>query len=457
MRRRRPAPPAASASACREPAIDWNAVRAHVAGHHRRDRPDGLRGALPRARRRRCCAARRASSTPTRWQVDGRRLTARRIVIAAGSRAAVPPIPGLDRVPFLTNETLFDLPQRPSTADPGRRAGRAGDGGRIRRAGLPRHPGGSRRRIAAARIRSWPTACGRRSRRAAWRCSKAPRSPRWKPERPPTWKSGYSRSGGGAAGPALVLADGRRIAGSHLLVAVGRRPNLEGLELEAGNVRRRPPASPPTAACASVTNRRVFAVGDIADPVGIGPRAFTHVGSYHAGDRHPPRAVPPAGAAGLRRAAAGDLHHPELAQVGMTEAEARAAGLRSRCCAGRWPRTTARSRKATRPDWSSWSWRAGRVVGAGILAPSAGEMIGTWTLAIARAHPRVAAGRDDRALSDPRRGGQARRRPACSRRNCFPPGRSGWCGGCSGWAGDGKRGQSDAAGCGDRSADSGRL
>ena len=51
---------------------------------------------------------------PDTLGVDGRRLTARRIVIAAGSRAAMPPIPGLDRVPFLTNETLFDLPQQPA-------------------------------------------------------------------------------------------------------------------------------------------------------------------------------------------------------------------------------------------------------------------------------------------------------------------------------------------------------
>ena len=110
-------------------------------------------------------------------------------------------------------------------------------------------------------------------------------------------------------GPTLVLADGRRIAGSHLLVAVGRRPNLAG----AGS--RRPatcrparPASPPIAGLRSLTNRRVFAVGDIADPQGIGPRAFTHVGSYHAGIVDPPRAVPPAGADRLRRAAARHLH-----------------------------------------------------------------------------------------------------------------------------------------------------
>ena len=99
-------------------------------------------------------------------------------------------------------------------------------------------------------------------------------------------------------GPALVLADGRRIAGS---ASAGRgRP--------AAEPRRRSTWRPATCAPAtagiatdrglrSLTNRRVYAVGDIADPQGIGPRAFTHVGSYHAGIVDPPRAVPPAGAA----------------------------------------------------------------------------------------------------------------------------------------------------------------
>ena len=38
---------------------------------------------------------------------------ARRIVIATGSSPLVPPIPGLDTVPYLTNETIFDLRERP--------------------------------------------------------------------------------------------------------------------------------------------------------------------------------------------------------------------------------------------------------------------------------------------------------------------------------------------------------
>ena len=102
------------------------------------------------------------------------------------------------------------------------------------------------------------------------------------------------------------------------------------LDLAAGNVRTTGLASPPIAGLRSLTNRRVYAVGDIADPQGIGPRAFTHVGSYHAGIvirralfRLPARID----YAALPRVT---YTSPELAQVGMTEAEARAAGHRSR-------------------------------------------------------------------------------------------------------------------------------
>ncbi len=74
---------------------------------------------------------------------------------------------------------------------------------------------------------------------------------------------------------------------------------------------------------------------------------------------------------------------PELAQVGMTEAEARAAG--HRCRVLRWPladndraAAEARHRRAGQAGRRA----ASRVLGAGILAPNAGEMIGLWTLAI---------------------------------------------------------------------------
>ena len=47
-------------------------------------------------------------------EVDGRQLTARRIVVATGSRPAVPPVRGLDDVPYLTNESIFEIAERPA-------------------------------------------------------------------------------------------------------------------------------------------------------------------------------------------------------------------------------------------------------------------------------------------------------------------------------------------------------
>jgi pyruvate/2-oxoglutarate dehydrogenase complex dihydrolipoamide dehydrogenase (E3) component len=134
----------------------------------------------------------------------------------------------------------------------------------------------------------------------------------------------------------------------------------------------------------SLTNRRVYAIGDIADPRGIGPRAFTHVGSYHAGIvirralfRLPARID----YAALPRVT---YTRPELAQVGMTEAEASAAGHRIAIL--RWPLADNDRATAERDTQglAKLVVARGRILGAGILAPNAGEMIGLWTLAIAQ-------------------------------------------------------------------------
>lgn len=46
-------------------------------------------------------------------EANEKRVKAKRFVIAAGARAAVPPIPGLDNTPYFTNETIFDLAEKP--------------------------------------------------------------------------------------------------------------------------------------------------------------------------------------------------------------------------------------------------------------------------------------------------------------------------------------------------------
>ena len=350
------------------PTVAWPDVRAHVRGVI-----DAIAPADSAARYRGLGAEVIAGTArfldPATLGVGDRRITARRIVIAAGSRPAVPPIPGLDTVPFLTNETLFDLPEPPAHL-------LILGGGPIGLEMADAHAGlGCQVTvIEAARIAGKEDpelAAGLRAALSA---------------RGVTILEGVAVAAV-EPGPTLVLAGGRRIAGSHLLVATGRRADLDTLALDAGGVRASAAGIATDRGLRSLTNRRVFAVGDIADPQGIGPRAFTHAASHHAGivirravfrlparlsDRALPRVT---------------YTTPELAQVGLTEAEARTAGHRVQVL--RWPLAeTDRARTDRDPaGLVKLVVARGHVLGAGILAPHAGEMIGTWTLAIARKIP----------------------------------------------------------------------
>src|SRR5712691_7920564 len=54
--------------------------------------------------------------SPHEIEVDGQRLRAKNFVIATGSRAAIPRIEGIDRIPYFTNETIFDeLKEKPES------------------------------------------------------------------------------------------------------------------------------------------------------------------------------------------------------------------------------------------------------------------------------------------------------------------------------------------------------
>ncbi|MEE9428509.1 MAG: FAD-dependent oxidoreductase, partial [Paracoccaceae bacterium] len=52
--------------------------------------------------------------SPTELQAGDTVITARRFVISTGSSPFVPPIPGLKNVPYDTNETIFELREKPS-------------------------------------------------------------------------------------------------------------------------------------------------------------------------------------------------------------------------------------------------------------------------------------------------------------------------------------------------------
>ena len=178
----------------------------------------------------------------------------------------------------------------------------------------------------------------------------------------------------------LVCGEGetqRRIGGSHLLVATGRRPNLAGLGLEQAGVALSD-GEPLVDKRLRTTNRRIHAVGDV-----VGPHRFTHMAGYQARIvltnalfRIPARvrydAVPWV-----------TYTDPELAQVGLSEAEARAQGHEPRVL--RFPfaeNDRAIAEDATRGLVKVVATGRGRVLGAAIVGAHAGELILPWALAV---------------------------------------------------------------------------
>lgn len=356
------------------PEIDWAGVRSHVRGAIARIAPNDSEERF-RAMGVEVIRAPAHFVAPDTLEAGGRRLTFRRAVVAAGSAAVVPNLPGLGEVPYLTNETIFDL------EDPPGHLIVIGGG-----------PIGLELAQAHARLGCLVTVIEALS-----------IAGRDDPELVEALRHALARDGveiregakvarvqADAAGLAVVLAgSGERIVGTHLLLAVGRAPRLQGLDLPAAGIEAGPRGVATDLSLRSVSNRRVWAAGDIADPRGLGPRAFTHVCSQHAGIiarsmlfRLPARL----GYDALPRVTYTD---PELAQVGMTEAEAREAG-HGELRILRWPFSeNDRAVAEGRPDGlvKLVTTPRGRLLGASVLGARAGDMAGLFGLMIGRKLP----------------------------------------------------------------------
>lgn len=298
---------------------------------------------------------------PDTVQAGSRTLKARRFVIATGSSPAVPPVPGLADVPYLTNDTLFHLTTLPAHLI-------VLGGGPI---GCEMAQAFRRLGSAVTLVEAGPSLLARDD--ADLRAVVATRlqaegvqlhlnSPAAKAERT-------------ANGVRLHLPQGP-VDGSHLLVATGRAPNVASLNLAAAGVAA-------TARGITVgpslqtTNPRIYAVGDVA-----GPYTFTHMAGYQAG-------------VFVQRVLFGNVFaktashavpwctftDPELAWVGLSEADAR--------------RRHATVRTVTFPFASNDRAQAERatdglvklvlgprdvVLGAGIAGAHAGELIHEWAI-----------------------------------------------------------------------------
>lgn len=352
------------------PEVDWAGVRAHVDGAIAAIAPNDSAqrfGAMG------VTVVRASARFAERDIIEagGRRYHFRRAVVAAGSSAIIPPIPGLAEVPFLTNDTLFSLAERPGHL-----------------LILGGGPVGLEMAQAHARLGCRVTVV-----------EAASVAGREDPECIPPLREALVAEGvvlreGSRVqavepddeGVALLLDDGTRLTGTHLLLAVGRAPRLAGLDLAAAGIAFTPRGVTTDLALRSVSNRRVWAAGDIADPKGLGPRAFTHVCSQHASliarsmlFRLPARLSYDA----LPRVTYTD---PGLAQIGPTEAELRAAG-RTDLTILRWPlaendRLVAEGRAEGLVKLVTDS--KGRLLGASLVGPGVGDMAGLFVLMIGK-------------------------------------------------------------------------
>ena len=291
------------------------------------------------------------------------RVTARKVAVCAGSRAKAPPIPGLAGSGFLTNETIWSLTELPRRlivlgAGPiGLELGQA-----FRRLGSEVavveavEPLPSEDRDLAAPVLAQLAADGVEL--FTGRTVDA-----------------VERSGEAIA----VVSGGHRIEGSHLLVAVGREPVLEGLDLAAADVAHGPRGATLDRQLRSTTNPAVFFLGDAA-----GREAFTHLAGAHASlfVRRALFAQPvDADALVVPRVTYTD---PEVASVGLSETEARrrhgeAVKVLTVPFAGN---DRAVAEGDTRGLGKLVLDARGRILGVGIVGRGAGELIHPWALAM---------------------------------------------------------------------------
>ena len=303
---------------------------------------------------------------PDEIEAGTHRIRASYFVIATGSSAFKPAIPGLDETPYLTNETVFA------------------------NAVLPAHlaiigggPIGMEMAQAHRRLGAQVTLIEGRT-----------VMPKDDPEavaivrqrlveegvtiRENTSVTSVSGSPGRISVTMTSAGREETMEATHLLVAAGRTPNVKGLNLEAANVRYTARGIDVDAGLRT-SNRRIWAIGDVAG----GPQ-FTHVAGYHAGLLVRSLLFKTKARVDYAALPWCTYTDPELAQAGLTEKQAREKGLAVRIA--RWPLHDNDRAQATRETqgFAKIVIVRGRPVGATIVGPHAGELILPWVMAISQ-------------------------------------------------------------------------
>ena len=302
-------------------------------------------------------------------EVDGKRLNFSRALVATGARPAAPPIPGLAESGFLTNETVFSLTELP------RRLAVIGAGPigcelaqAFRRFGsevwllealtqiLPREDRDAARIVERAIVSDGVellTGCK------------------------------VASVGRGAAGRIVRLEHrgaSREIEVDEILVTAGRAPNVEEIGLEAAGVEYDRKTGVRVDDYLQTSNRHIFAAGDVCSAL-----QFTHLSDAHARI-----VIRNALFFGRERASSLTIPwciytDPEIAHVGLGEAEAAARGVAIRTFAQEMSAVDRAVLDGETAGVAKIHVREGtdQIVGATIVAAHAGEIISELTLAIA--------------------------------------------------------------------------
>ncbi|RVT87179.1 dihydrolipoamide dehydrogenase [Rhodobacteraceae bacterium CCMM004] len=290
-------------------------------------------------------------------------IEARRFVIATGSSPLVPPIPGIADVPYHTNETIFDLRERPDHL-------LIVGGGPI---GME---------MAQAHVRLGSKVTVIEGARAMGKDDPEMAAivlDKLRGEGVEIVEEAQVSAVSGTEGAITVETPKGSFTGTHLLMAVGRKVNIDRLDLDRGKVAH-DRAVKVDAGLRSTTNRRVYAVGDAA-----GGMQFTHVAGYHAG------VIVRSVVLGMTWAKARTDHipwatytDPELAQVGLTEAQAKKEhGLHLEVVRFPYDENDRAIAEGKTRGLIKVMVAKGRPVGATIVGAHAGELIGMWAMAIA--------------------------------------------------------------------------
>lgn len=303
------------------------------------------------------------------FEVNGKALSARKFIIATGSRPAIPEIPGLREVPYLTNETVFDLDEPvPSLIVLGGGAIGVELAQAFTRLGSEVHLVHRGPHILKNEDHDMAEVVENRLRHEGTQLHLGAK---------PVMVGGDT----GCIRLKIAAADGAEcwLEGTHLLVATGRQANVEGLGLEAAGVtidRGRIV----TDKRLRTANRDIYACGDV-----VGPYQFTHMAEHHAGVAlrgalfHLPakieeRAIPWC-----------TFTDPELARVGLSATEARTRGIAHQVYTFPFHEvdraitdgeTAGLAKIVTAPN--------GCLLGAAIAGPHAGELIHEYVLAISK-------------------------------------------------------------------------